>query len=103
MPMWIPKDSPVLKACIDCLLSTAKARLHADGFRWIGNALWALDLGWSLSNVAIVGFNTFMLLQVRQHALSEDGDVGVESTWERSIDPNNVACQDTQCNLAPHA
>lgn len=102
MSMAILKDAPVFEACIHRLLSTAKAALHVDRFRWIGDALWTLDLGRSLSNVAIISLNTFAHLKMRQWTLPQDCNVGIVSTRERAINPNNVTSQDTQRNLAQH-
>ena len=71
----LAQDSPILEALVDGLLSVSHTLLHGFSLFWIGNALWALDVPWSLTNATIVGFDTLKLTQERQKRVSEDGDV----------------------------
>jgi hypothetical protein len=70
--------------------------LHVLGLTWICNALWALDILWSLSNVSIISLNPFIGSQVGKKAMAEDSDIIEKSTGEGPIDPNNVSSQDTE-------
>ena len=58
--------SPILKSVVDCLLSVADSLLHELGLLWIGEGLGAFNILGSLSNVAIICFNSLSIIQMAE-------------------------------------
>jgi hypothetical protein len=54
-----------------------------------------------LSNVPIISFNTFSVIQGLQQRMAKDCDVIPLSAWERAIDPHNVSSCNCRSQIIP--
>ena len=103
MAIELAQDAPILELLVDRLLSHVKSSLHGLSLFRVGKTLWALDMSWHFTNAAIVSFHSLCVGQETDETVSEHTDVRILATRARSINPNNIASQDTKADLMAQA
>jgi hypothetical protein len=103
IPEGCTQNCPILESFVDSFLSATNKVLHSKSLLWVGEAFGALDIPRSVSNIAIISFNSFPRFKMAQERRSKDIDVRVPSTGKRTMDPNNISSLNTKPNFVPEA
>ena len=103
----MPEDScfanhfELLDEFVDTLVPATYTRANTESL-WIlimEHTSRNLDRDRVFTNISIISFNSFALLQHVFHCIPEDDNIRPVSTWEWTHQPNNPAGEDAHPNL----
>lgn len=94
MPESLGKTTPLLQKLVDMLMASPDSTLHGKLLLLPCKRPRTLDMLRALSNKSIIPFDPLIGIQKDQHTPAKTFDIVVESTGERTINPNNVSVFD---------